>query len=176
MASPIHEEQLVEMLHRKDVNSLSYLYDNYSAALYGVVNRIVSRNEIAEEVLQDVFTKIWRNAESYDASKGRLFTWMVNIARNTAIDATRQKGYNRTNQELEKVVNDIDISQSVVFNTETIDLKQLTQRLTPEYKNLIDLIYFQGYTQVEAAELLQIPLGTVKTRLRVAIYRLKEFF
>lgn len=170
------DEQIIEMLRLRDTNGLSLAYDKYSGALFGTILRVVRSQEIAEEVLQDTFTKVWRNFESYDTSKGRLFTWLINIARNSAIDATRQKGFNRQNQPLENVVNTIDTQQSTSINPETIDMRQLTEKLSPEYKSLIDLIYFQGYTQSEAAEALNIPLGTVKTRVRAAILRLKEFF
>jgi RNA polymerase sigma factor (sigma-70 family) len=170
------DEQIIELLHRKDVNGISLLYDKYASALYGTIVRVINNTEIAEEALQDTFTKVWRNFESYDSSKGRLFTWLINIARNTAIDATRQKGFNRQNQPLENVVNTIDTQQSTTFNPDIIDVKLLTQKLTPEYQVLIDLIYFKGYTQVEAAEALNIPLGTVKTRLRTAIGVLKSLF
>ena len=95
---------------------------------------------------------------------------------NSAIDATRRKGFNQKNQELENVVNKIDEQHSTTLNPETLDVRRLTQSLPPDYQNLIDLIYFQGYTQVEAAEELSIPLGTVKTRLRSAMVKLKEMF
>jgi RNA polymerase sigma factor (sigma-70 family) len=176
--SVIHtsDEQIIEQLRLRESGALSVLYDKYSGALFGAIVRVVHSQEIAEEVLQDTFTKVWRNIDSYDASKGRLFTWLINIARNSAIDATRQKGFNRQNQPLENVVNTIDTQLSTSINPETIDMRQLTEKLSPEYKDLIDLIYFKGYTQVEAAEALNIPLGTVKTRVRAAMTRLKEFF
>ena len=176
MIPPTADEIIIERLRQRDANAVSLLYDKYSAALFGTITRVVQNREIAEEVLQDVFSKVWRNIESYDATKGKLYTWLINIARNTAIDATRQKGYKRQNQDLENVVNTIDTQQSISFNPEILDLKELTQRLTPEYKILLDLIYFQGFTQAEAAEHLNMPLGTVKTRLRVAINKMKELF
>jgi RNA polymerase sigma-70 factor (ECF subfamily) len=170
------DEHIIELLRGRETGGLALLYDKYSGALFGTILRVVHSTEIAEDVLQDTFTKVWRNFESYDASKGRLFTWLINIARNSAIDATRLKGFSRQNQPLENVVNTIDTQQSTSLNPETLDLKQLTEKLSPEYKDLIDLIYFQGYTQSEAAEALNIPLGTVKTRVRTAMIRLKEFF
>ena len=170
------DEQIIELLRLRETNGMSLLYDKYSGALFGTILRVVRSQEIAEEVLQDTFTKVWRNIESYDTSKGRLFTWLINIARNSAIDATRQKDFKRQNQPLENVVNTIDTQQSTTLNPETLDMRQLTEKLSPEYKDLVDLIYFQGFTQSEAAEALNIPLGTVKTRIRSAITRLREFF
>ena len=170
------DEHIIELLSRQDAQGLSLLYDKYSGALFGTIVRVVRSNEIAEEVLQDTFTKAWRNFEKYDTTKGRLFTWLINIARNSAIDATRGKGFNQQNQSLDNVVNTIDTQQSTSINPETMDMRALTEKLAPEYKSLIDLIYFQGYTQAEAAETLNIPLGTVKTRVRAAMVRLKELF
>ena len=176
MTPPTADEIIIERLLQRDETAVSLLYDKYSSALLGAIIRIVPNRVFAEEVLQDVFIKIWRNIEQYDNKKGKFFTWLVNIARNAAIDGTRQKGYKRQNQDIENVVNTIDANQSVSLNPETIGLNELTQQLPPDYKILVDLIYFQGFTQAEAAEHLNMPLGTVKTRLRVAINKLKELF
>lgn len=170
------EEQIILLLRQRDTAGVSLLYDKYSSALFGVILRIVGKQEVAEEVLQDVFTKVWRNFDSYDVVKGRLFTWLINIARNSAIDATRAKGFNIKNYELENVVNTIDAQNNTTPNIEGLDLKHLTEKLNPDYRILIDLLYFQGFTQAEAAENLKIPLGTVKTRIRAAILQLKEMF
>lgn len=175
-SSIIADEKIIELLRQRDSNGVSALYDKYAGALFGVILRKLGNREVAEEVLQDVFTKVWRNFDSYDNTKGRLFTWLVNIARNAAIDATRAKGYNRQNQEIDNVVSIIDAQQSTSINTETLDVRQLAAKLSPEYQTLIDLIYFQGFTQQEVAESLDIPLGTVKTRLRAAMNRLRELF
>ena len=175
-SSNIADEQIIEQLLQRETSGMSVLYDKYSGALFGTIIRVVRSQEIAEEVLQDTFTKVWRNIESYDTTKGRLFTWLINIARNSAIDATRQKDFKRQNQPLDNVVNTIDTQKSSSLNPETIDMRQLAEKLPKEYKDLVDLIYFQGFTQSEAAEALDIPLGTVKTRVRTAMVRLREFF
>ena len=170
------DEKIIELLCQREMNGMSMLYDKYSGAISNVILRVVHCQEISEEVLQDTFTKAWRNFDKYDTSKGQLFTWLINIARNTAIDATRKKSFSRKIQPLENVVHTIDHLQSTAINTETIDLRELTKKLSVDHTNLIDLIYFQGYTQAEAAEALNIPLGTVKTRVKIAITRLKEFY
>jgi RNA polymerase sigma-70 factor, ECF subfamily len=170
------DETIIELLRSRDAEGVSLLYDKYSSALFGVIFRVVHSKELAEEVLQDTFTKAWRNIDSYDTSKGRLYTWLINIARNSAIDATRAKNYKQQNQSLDNVVNTIDTQQSTSINPDTIDIQRLTEKLAPEYKVLIDLIYFQGFTQAEAAEHLAMPLGTVKTRLRAAMAMLKQLF
>ena len=170
------DETIIELLRNRHADGVSLLYDKYSGALYGAILRVVHSKEIAEEVLQDTFTKAWRNIDSYDTVKGRLYTWLINIARNAAIDATRAKNFNRQNQDLDNVVNTIDTQQSTSINPDTLDIQRLTEKLAPEYKVLVDLIYFQGFTQAEAAEHLSMPLGTVKTRLRAAMLMLKQLF
>ena len=153
------------------------LYDNYSAAIFGIITRIVADNEAAEELLQDSFMKIWKNAAQYDATKGRLFTWMLNIARNVAIDHVRLKKNQHINNELDdQVLGAIEQRSPQQPLIDTLDMRQLTEKLAPEYRSLIDLIYLQGYTQAETAEALNIPLGTVKTRLRAALLQLRSFF
>src|SRR4051812_8907071 len=87
----ISEDELVSGLKSRNKSSLDYLYDHYSSALYGVISRVLRNEDVAEEVLQDAFLRIWDRIENYDPAKGRLFTWMLNIARNLAIDKTRSK-------------------------------------------------------------------------------------
>ena len=96
------------MLQKRNEKAFGYLYDNYSGALYGIVNSIVTDKEIANDVLQNVFVNIWRKIESYDATKGRLFTWMLNIARNAAIDEVRSKGF-RDSQKNQSLGENVDI-------------------------------------------------------------------
>src|ERR1700739_1924920 len=155
---------------------MAVLYDNYSAALLGVIFRIVDSSEAAEDILQEVFIKIWKNISSYDRSKGKLFTWLINIARNAAIDSMRVKDYAIKSkiQSIDNSVRSINRQYNVSTQVDHIGLKTLVDKLKPEYKVLVDKLYFEGYTQEEAAEELGIPLGTVKTRIRAAINHLRE--
>lgn len=164
------------MLKARNEMALRALYDHYSAALYGVIFRIVNDKETAEDVLQESFVKIWNNASFYDASKGRLYTWLLNIARNSAIDKTRSKGFRNEGQvrSIEDFVYNVDKQHNHTTATDHIGLKKVVESLKPEQQQLIDLLYFGGYTQTEAAEELGIPLGTVKTRVKAAITRLRE--
>lgn len=172
----IPEDQLVSRLFKKDKLAFSYLYDNYSPALYGVVFRILQDEDTAEDVLQETFVRIWSNFEQYDKTKGKLFTWIVNIARNLAIDTTRSKSFKnqQKNLDIDKIVGFIDSKKSNFLNTDGIGLRELVSKLTPEQRELIDLVYFGGFTQVELSEKLNIPLGTVKTRMRMAIMQLRQ--
>jgi RNA polymerase sigma factor (sigma-70 family) len=170
------EEELVALLKNKDMAAYNALYDNYSAALYGVITRIVPAEEIAEDLLQEVFVKIWRSIESYDAGKGRLFTWMLNIARNSSIDYVRSK-QSRIDTKIQDISNsvyEVNKQSSGSINTDVIGLKEQVVKLKDDYRILIDLIYFKGFTQEETAKELNIPLGTVKTRVRAAIMHLRE--
>ncbi|MBU0696878.1 MAG: sigma-70 family RNA polymerase sigma factor, partial [Bacteroidetes bacterium] len=137
-----------------------------------------SDTEIAEDVLQETFVKIWNSIQQYDPTKGRLFTWMVNVARNLAIDKVRSKDYRNhsKNQDLENHVNDIDETRNSTYKPELLGVKNLVQKLRPEQQIIVDMIYFKGYTHVEVADELAIPLGTVKTRLRMGIIELRKYF
>jgi RNA polymerase sigma factor (sigma-70 family) len=172
------EEDLVRALKDREKIAIQALYDMYSGALLGVIFRITQHSEVAEDLLQDTFIKIWHSADSYDSTKGRLFTWMINIARNLAIDKLRSKDFRNAskNQNIENNVDFIDQQKKVTFNADTMGLKDMVTTLKPEFKSVLDLIYFKGYTHVEAAEELNLPLGTVKTRVRMAIMELRKYF
>lgn len=174
----LSEEELVNALKRQDTIAIKALYDMYSGALLGVISRIVIHTEIAEDLLQETFVKIWNSAASYDSSKGRLFTWMMNVARNLSIDKLRSKDFKNSakNQDIENNVDFIDEQKRVTFNADTLGLKELVTQLKPDFKDVLDMIYFKGYTHVEAAEALNLPLGTVKTRIRMAILELRKNF
>lgn len=150
----------------------------YSSSLYGIIYRVVQHQELAEDILQETFVKIWHSFTSFDPEKGRLFTWMVNIARNLSIDKIRSKDFrnNSKNQDIENTVNSIDEQKNTAINPELLGVKDLVDRLKPDQKTILDLIYFRGYTHVEAADELGIPLGTVKTRLRMGIITLRKYF
>lgn len=170
------EIELVALLKNKDQQAFSYLYDNYAAALYGVVMKVINKEESAKDLLQEIFIKIWRNIDSYDAVKGRLYTWMLNIARNSAIDVLRSSGFNQDKKisDLENNVHMDNTALSTSIKTDHMGLKQIVNGMKEEYRQVIDLAYFKGYTQEEIAKELQIPVGTVKTRSRSALIQLKS--
>lgn len=169
------QDQLIARLQKQDRAAIGELYDAYGASLFGVVIRIVQSRELAEQVLQDTFLKAWRNGASYDVSKGRLFTWLLNIARNTAIDATRTS-YFQNYRKTESLENLVHKPGGDLTNPDHLGVREVVARLDDKYKSLIDLVYFKGYTQEEAAQETGIPLGTIKTRLRFAIGELRKMF
>ena len=170
------EAELLLSLKAKDQHAFSYLYDNYSAALYGIVIKVLGREEVAHDVLQEVFVKIWQKIDHYDSQKGKLYTWMLHIARNTAIDTLRSSAFQKARSTLEFEKNALSdkSSFSTVTPVEHLGLKKIVQQLKDKYKEIIDLAYFKGYTQEEIAAELEIPVGTVKTRSRNALIELKN--
>ena len=165
------EYELVAALRQKNNQGFSYLYDHYSAALYGVIKQIVVDSELSNDVLQETFVNIWRRIETYDENKGRLFTWMLNIARNAAIDKTRSKGFQQTQRQIP--LDGEALQPSVKPGIDDFGLKKVIHKLKDEQRLLIDLSYFQGYTHEQIAQALHIPLGTVKTRIRSALTQLR---
>ena len=162
------------LLKQRQQEAYSYLYDNYSGSLYSIILNIVPDKDFANDVLQEVFIKIWRQIDSYDNTKGRLFTWMLNVARNASIDAVRSKGYQKNQKNRELTENAYEAGGSTSMNIDKIGLKKLVHNLKDDYRVLIDLSYFQGFTQDEISKMMNIPLGTVKTRMRSALIQLKQ--
>ena len=163
------------MLQERNDQSFSYLYDNYSGALFGIIKGIIPDEETVRDVLQEVFVNIWKKIDLYDATKGRLFTWMMNVARNAAIDKLRSRSYQDTlkNRSIPDNVDTNMPSAVVVQQGDDVGLKKILTRLKEEHRVLIDLSYFQGFTHEEIAKALDIPLGTVKTRIRSALSQLR---
>ncbi len=169
------EQELITALKARDDQAFSYLYDHYSGSLYSIILQIVKTPETASDVLQEVFINIWRKIDSYDPFKGRLFTWMLNIGRNASIDMLRSKSYqnDQKNREITDTVYGND--QVTQTSIDSIGLTRFLGKLRPEQRVLIELAYFKGYTHDEIADIEDIPLGTVKTRIRNALLQLREY-
>lgn len=170
----ISEQELVLGLKAHSHQAFATLYDNYSAAMLGVINTIVNNIDDAENLLQDVFVKVWKNIGQYDDHKGRLFTWLIVICRNTALN------FLRSHENIRKTA--IQNTETGVHNpmliappaeTDHIGINNVVGKLDDKHREIINLIYFWGYTQQEVAEKLNLPLGTVKTRTRTALQLLK---
>ena len=160
------------MLRQKDSGAFSYLYDHYAGALHTVVRQIVVDSELAADVLQEVFVNIWKRIDTYDASKGRLFTWMLNIARNASIDKTRSRSFQQGMRQ--QPLGDSELAVYAVRpGIDDYGLKKVLFKLKDEQRMLIDLSYYQGFTHEQIAKALNIPLGTVKTRIRSALTQLR---
>ncbi len=168
------EDQLIQRLYAKDEQAMTFFYKNYKRALYQVILRIVRQEELAEDVLQESMLKFWLAFPTYDASKGRLFTWALNISRNMAIDRLREQ--RRT------ALRTLSLSDSEVhrlaaaptFRPEHIGVRDWLVLLAPSDQQLLELLYMRGYTQAEVADELHLPLGTVKSRGRRIIRTLAQ--
>ena len=171
------QEELLVLIYKKDERAFTYLYDMYSKSLFSVINVLIKNREEAEDVLQDVFVKIWKNIDSYHESKGRFYTWILNIARNTSIDKLRSKNFNNSQKNLssDNFVNYFEDSSKLADKVDTIGLQEFVKRLKPKCIQIIDLLFFKGYTQQEASDELAIPLGTVKTQNRNCINDLRNY-
>lgn len=169
-------DQLVSRFQQKDVSAFETLYNMYSESILGVTYNIVRDNAIAQEVMQDVFIKAWHNAESYSSNKGRFFTWILNIARHAAIDKIRSKDFKNSKQNLNAdfFVDIIASNDNLNRQTDAIGIKKFVEKLAQKCKQIIELLYFKGYTQKETSETLDIPIGTVKTRNRNCINELRN--
>ncbi|WP_298518183.1 RNA polymerase sigma factor [uncultured Kordia sp.] len=169
-------EILIEQFQNKDAKAFESLYEMYNESIFGVINTIVKNDDIAAEVLQDVFIKAWNKSDAYTAKKGRFFTWLLNIARNAAIDKVRSKSFKNAqqNQDIDFFVHSIESNDNLEQKINAIGIKKYIGKLAEKCKQLIDLIYFKGFTQKETAETLEIPLGTVKTRNRNCISELRK--
>ncbi|WP_406683029.1 RNA polymerase sigma factor [Seonamhaeicola sp. MEBiC1930] len=174
MITPI-EKEIVSLLELGDKKAISLLYENYSDSLYGVIKKIITDDEIAQDVLQESFVKIWRYSKKYDASKAKLFTWLYRIAYNTAIDKVRSFK-NKKGKE-------VQIETSVVYtftadsiNQDVLDIKKHLNTLDEKYQIVINALFFEGMTQQEASDELNIPLGTIKSRLKIGLRELKKIY
>jgi RNA polymerase sigma-70 factor (ECF subfamily) len=170
---------LVSRLLQKDVNAFEQLYDKYSRIVYSLVLRIVQQAGPAEEVVQDVFLQVWRNAAQYDAARGPFLPWLLTMARNRALDtlrlkSERQRRLENQSEELYSVVVAPQYESLLDEKRRAERVRALVGDLKPEQKRAIELAYFRGLSHSEIAAELQEPLGTVKSWIRNGLMRLKE--
>ncbi len=174
MISPI-EKQIVTLLQNSDKKAISLLYENYADALFGVIKKVISDDDTAQDVLQETFVKIWRYAKKYDASKAKLFTWLYRIAYNTAIDKVRSQK-NKSNNEVQMETSAVYKVTSNELNQDVLDIKKHLSSLDEKYQIVINALFFEGMTQQEASDELDIPLGTIKSRLKIGLRELKKIY
>jgi RNA polymerase sigma-70 factor, ECF subfamily len=177
----LDSEALVTLIQSKSERGFHILYNNYCGALYGVLIKFVKRTDVADDLLQDTFVKIWKHINEFDSQKGALYTWMLNIARNQAIDYLRSSSYRKQllHVEIDLVSNQLEFTNTFDSNSSAIeykDFKSKARQLESKYAEVIDMIFFYGWTQEQTAEQLKLPLGTVKTRARKGIELLKLLY
>ena len=169
------EDHIVQLLEKGDQAAINLLYENYSDSLYGVILKITNNEELAQDALQESFVKIWKNAKKYDSTKARLFTWLYRIARNTAIDKLRSFNL-RFNKEVQIDKSDVYILPTSSLNQDVIDLREHVTKLEEKYQIVLNALFFEGMTQQEASDELDIPLGTIKSRLKIGLRDLRKIF
>jgi len=169
------EQNIIQLLHKRDNQAIVLLYEHYSPALYHIILRIVRKEDAAQDVLQEAFVKIWKQSISYDSTKGRLFTWISRIAKNAAIDKLRSKNFKSSNRtdSIETFVGDNTAFSEMSYIKDS-GLRSVVSQLDDKYHEIIDYLYFKDFTQSETSKALGIPLGTVKSRSRLALKALRE--
>nr|WP_321231714.1 RNA polymerase sigma factor [uncultured Psychroserpens sp.] len=169
------EQQIVELLAKGDQKALDLLYENYADSLYGVILKVTINEELAQDALQETFVKVWKNAKKYDSKKAKLFTWLFRIAKNTAIDKLRSFN-NRFEKEVQIDKSNVYILPTASLNQDVIDLKTHVARLDEKYQIVLKALFFEGMTQQEASDELEIPLGTIKSRLKIGLRELRKVY
>lgn len=163
---------LMQRIAARDAIALRDLYSAFSKAIYNAIFAIVKRKEDAEEILCEIFFQVWERAPSYDIAKGSVYTWLLTMARNRAIDRIRSKGYKSGKNESAMEVDDIAAFDSynqldnVLLSERAAIVKSALQKISPDQRRVLETAYFEGQTQSEIAATLGVPLGTVKSRVR----------
>lgn len=172
------EPELIAALKQQEKDAFQHLYMHYKGALFAVILQTIPDAEVASDVLQEVFVTIWKNIDKYDPTKGKLFTWLHTITRNSAINTLRSKNFrdSQQNVSLQNIVYNADLGESYQMNVNQIGLRKQVGLLRPDFREVVELAYFNGMTREEISEVLNLPVGTVKSRLRNALIELRKQF
>jgi RNA polymerase sigma-70 factor (ECF subfamily) len=173
--------KILQRVRQGEEPALAELYQRYIQILYSLAMRILQSSEETEDLMQEIFLQVWNKAASYEANKGTVYTWLVTITRNRAIDRMRSTSYRHHSRavDVETIMLAADSRSSnphsnTVLMEEQRSVVNALQRLTPDQQKVIGLAYYEGYSQSQIAEALNIPLGTVKTRMRKGLMELKN--
>jgi RNA polymerase sigma factor (sigma-70 family) len=172
--------QLIQRIVAKDAEALEALYDRYEKPLYAFAYRLTQDRMMAEEVVQECFVRVWNAGVKFDAAQGKLTTWLFTIVRNASIDLLRKGKRRQSEGQLndDHLMNMADerhnIEQAVEWDATRQEIKAALSTLNEDQKDIIELIYFKGFTQQEVSDNRNIPLGTVKSRVRLAFKQLKS--
>lgn len=169
------EDSIIEHLKNGDKKAINLLYENYADALFGVIKKVISDDDLAQDVLQITLIKVWKKGKSYDPEKAKLFTWLYRIAYNSAIDKVRSVN-NKATKEIQIENSNVYRLTTKSLNEDVMDIKKHLHTLEFKYQEVINALFFEGMTQQEASEELNIPLGTIKSRLKIALRELKKIY
>jgi RNA polymerase sigma-70 factor (ECF subfamily) len=180
----LRDEELMDRLAGHDLTAFEALYDRYGDLVYSVSLRIVGDTYVAEDVTQDVFLRVWRRPDQFDLSRGRFVTWLLSVARNRSIDQRRSQSRRMRHEALPASDEEEDAlpgdnarddpALATVLSEERAAVRKALEALPPEQKLAIQLAYFGGMTQQEIANKLGQPLGTVKTRMRLGMQKMRN--
>ncbi len=174
------DEDLISLVQTNDAEAFAVLYDRHSRTAYSLAYRMMGERQAAEDLLQDAFLKLWRAAGSYRAERGSVRTWLLSIVHNRGIDQLRSSASRRRTQEkVEASAPKVQPSEAFAQswrNAQREQVREALKSLPEEQLKVLELGYFSGYTHVEIAELLDLPLGTVKGRMRLGLKKIKDYF
>jgi RNA polymerase sigma-70 factor (ECF subfamily) len=169
---------LVTRMQRRDPNALAELYDRYGRVTFSLIVRIVRDAATAEDLVQETFLRVWNRVHGFDAQKGSIGPWLLAVARNRAIDYLRSAGGRERNavefEETDHPALYCDMERELLSADKLRRVKTAVEKLSPNYRQVIELAYFEGLSQSEMAERMGQPLGTVKTWVRVALKTLRD--
>ncbi len=174
------DQELAAEISERNIDAFTALYDRYGRRVFGLAARMLNDSASSEEVTQDVFLRVWRRAQSYTPTKGKFTTWLFRIAHNRTIDELRKRRRDRNRhssdiaEHYDLESNEISPSEAVVSNSEYAQVRAAIHMLPPPQRRVVELSYFKGYTQTEIAAKTGQPLGTVKTRMRLALIKLRK--
>lgn len=169
------EKHIIDLLKAKDEKGMTLLYNHYADTLYGVALKITNNEALAQDSLQEGLIKVWNKIDAYNPEKAKLFTWLFRIIRNTAIDKLRSEK-NKTHSEIQIHTENVYTVETTPYKPEHIDVKAHVDALDDKYSIVLDALFFKGLTQQEASKALDIPLGTVKSRLKIGLRELRKIF
>jgi len=175
--SQVSDNDLLHAVSRGDETALAAIYDRYRLILFGLILRILHDRQEAEDVLQEAFLQVWRRAADFDESRGRVFTWLVTIARSRALDRLRALGARArlADQAAQAPADQFgDAAEDALKSEQGTIVRQALTELPEEQRRALLLAYFEGLTQSEIADRLGEPLGTIKTRMRSGLIKLRE--
>ncbi len=175
---PVDDIELMQQIAARDEQALWALYERYGRAVYSIAYRVLNSDILAEEAAQDTFLKVWKQTNRWDAEKGKLINWLLTIAQFTAIDRLRKEMRQPTvhPDPIEETDENLLTAKNDLRWQEDSALRMLVAQLPPEQARLIDLAFFQGMSHSEIADGLQMPLGTVKTRIRTGLQHLRDLW
>ncbi len=180
MYENLKDDELLALIRERDQQALAEIYDRYGSLVYGMALKVLQNVVFAQEVTQDVFIKLWNKGASFDSTRGKFTSWLLAITKNASIDRLRRE--RKYDPEAlfadfgERLRKEVDSPGLISALEESLLIESMLERLPREQRLVIEMSFFRGYTQQEISERMGIPLGTVKTRMRLGMSKLREMW